>query len=99
MSFPVKTIGINDPIAHASELLTRYNINVLPVMDKEKLVGLISRQVIEKAAYHGFRDAPVKDYMTSEFAVVHPRTALAKVQDIIVGHNQRFCRLWLKINW
>lgn len=90
MSFPVKTIGVNDTIAHASELLTRYNINVLPVMDKEKLVGLISRQVIEKAAYHGFRDAPVKDYMTSEFAVVHPRTALTKVQDIIVGHNQRF---------
>ncbi len=90
MSFPVKTVGVNDTIAHASELLTRYNINVLPVMDKEKLVGLISRQVIEKAAYHGFRDAPVKDYMTSEFAIVHPRTALTKVQDIIVGHNQRF---------
>ncbi len=90
MSFPVKIINACDTIAHASELLTRYNINVLPVLDKDKLVGLISRQVIEKAAYHGFRDAPVKDYMTSEFAVVHPRTSLTKVQDIIVGHNQRF---------
>lgn len=90
MSFPVKTIEVNNTITQARELLTRYNINVLPVMDKEKLVGLISRQVVEKAAYHGFGDAPVKDYMTSEFAVVHPRTALTKVQDIIVGHNQRF---------
>lgn len=90
MSFPVKTVAADDTIAHAGELLTRYNINVLPVMEGEKLVGLISRQVIEKAAFHGFREAPVKDYMTSEFAVVHPRTPLTKVQDLIVGHNQRF---------
>lgn len=90
MSFPVKTVAAADTIAHASELLTRYNINVLPVTEGEKLVGLISRQVIEKAAFHGFREAPVKDYMTSEFAVVHPRTPLAKVQDLIIGNNQRF---------
>ena len=38
----------------------------------------------------GFKDFPVKDYMTSEFATVHPRTPLSKIQDLIVGNNQRF---------
>jgi len=65
MSFPVKTVGAQESIERAGELLTRYNINVLPVVDDGKVVGLISRQVVEKASFHGFKAFPVKDYMTS----------------------------------
>ena len=90
MSFPVKTVEAKETIERAGELLTRYNINVLPVMESGRVIGLISRQVIEKASFHGFKDAAVRDYMSSEFAVVHPRTTLSKVQDWIVGNNQRF---------
>ena len=90
MSFPVKTMEAQESIERAGELLTRYNINVLPVVDDGKVVGLISRQVVEKASFHGFKDSPVKDYMTSEFATVTPRTPLSKIQDLIVGNNQRF---------
>jgi tRNA nucleotidyltransferase (CCA-adding enzyme) len=90
MSFPVKTVALQETIERARELLTRYNINVLPVMQNGSLAGLISRQVIEKAIFHGFKDSPVREYMTSEFATVHPRTPLSKIQDLIVGNNQRF---------
>ena len=90
MSFPVKTVEAKETIERAGELLTRYNINVLPAVEGNRLVGLISRQVIEKAAFHGFKDFPVRDYMSSEFATVHPRTSLSKIQDLIVGNNQRF---------
>lgn len=90
MSFPVKTVPVQETIERARELLTRYNINVLPVMQNGSLTGLISRQVIEKAVFHGFKDSPVREYMTSEFATVHPRTPLSRIQDLIVGNNQRF---------
>ncbi len=90
MSFPVKTIPVQETIEKARELLTRYNINVLPVMQNGSLTGLISRQVIEKAVFHGFKDSPVREYMTSEFATVHPRTPLSRIQDLIVANNQRF---------
>lgn len=90
MSFPVKTVSAEETIGRAGELLTRYNINVLPVLEKEKVVGLISRQVIEKATFHGFKDSPVRDYMTSDFATVSPKTPLSKIQEAIVGRNQRF---------
>ncbi len=90
MSFPVKTIPTKETIEHAGELLTRYNINVLPVLDDGRVAGLITRQVIEKAAFHGFKDSPVGDYMTTEFAVVNPQTPLTKIQDLVVGNNQRF---------
>jgi len=90
MSFPVKTVGAKESIERAAELLTRYNINVLPVVDDGKIMGLISRQVVEKAAFHGFKESPVQEYMTSEFATVTPRTTLSRIQDLIVGNNQRF---------
>lgn len=90
MSFPVKTVEATETIERAGGLLTRYNINVLPVMETGQVIGLISRQVIEKASFHGFKDTAVRDYMSSEFATVHPRTTLSKVQDLIVGNNQRF---------
>jgi tRNA nucleotidyltransferase (CCA-adding enzyme) len=90
MSFPVKTVEAKETIERAGELLTRYNINVLPVVEDSKVAGLISRQVMEKAAFHGFKDSPVRDYMSSEFATVTPRTPLSKIQDLIVGNNQRF---------
>ncbi len=90
MTYPVKTIDAGETIEKTGEILTRYNVNVLPVTAEEKVVGLISRQVVEKAAFHGFKDSPVGDYMTSEFAAVQPHTPLSKVQDLVVGNNQRF---------
>jgi tRNA nucleotidyltransferase (CCA-adding enzyme) len=90
MIFPVKTIEAERSLAEAGELLTRYDINVLPVLEKGRVVGLISRQVIEKASFHGLGDRPVRDYMTSEFDVAAPTTPMAQVQDIIVGRRQRF---------
>lgn len=90
MASPVKTIAFNESLDKASELLTRYNINVLPVTEKDKLVGLISRQIIEKAKHHGLKSTPVKEYMTSEFATVKPGTALSEIKKYIIEDNQRF---------
>ncbi|NIO05830.1 MAG: CBS domain-containing protein [Proteobacteria bacterium] len=90
MTFPVKSIETHRTIFEAGELLTRYDINVLPVLEKERLVGLISRQVVEKASFHGLKDHSVWEYMTTEFATVTPETPLAQLQDIITGRRQRF---------
>ncbi len=90
MTFPVKSIETHRTIFEAGELLTRYDINVLPVLKKKRLVGLISRQVVEKASFHGLKDHSVLEYMTTEFATVTPETPLAELQDIITGRRQRF---------
>ncbi len=89
MTFPVKSIQTHRTISEAGELLTRYDVNVLPVLEKGKLVGLISRRVVEKASFHGLRDRPVREYMTTEFATVTPETPLTELQDLIIGRRQR----------
>ncbi len=91
MASPVKTIAPCSSLQEASSLLTRYNINVLPVVDERGgLLGLISRQIIEKAKHHGLRHQPVSAYMTIDPAVVRPTTPLARVQRHIIAENQRF---------
>jgi tRNA nucleotidyltransferase (CCA-adding enzyme) len=90
MSFPVKTIPAQDTIQEAGEVLSRFNINVLPVMDDDKLVGLISRVIVQRATYHGLQTLPVREYMTSDFETAARETSLEEVRRIIVENAQRF---------
>lgn len=89
MSFPVKFIRHEATIAEAHQSMTRLNMNALLVMDGKNLVGLISRQIVEKAIYHGLQDLPVKEYMTTEFATVGPEASLAQIQERLVINKQR----------
>jgi len=90
MSFPVKTVDATETLSEAGNILTRYNINVLPVLKRGRLLGLISRQVIEKASHHGLKDLPVEEYMIRDFSVVSPETPWPTIQEIIIESNQRF---------
>jgi len=88
MSYPVKTIGPDRTIEEAGELLKWYSLPILPVLQEEKVVGLISKQVVERAIHHGLKDSPVKEYMTTEFSVVSPDTPFARIQALVIGQNQ-----------
>lgn len=90
MATPVKTIATDESIEAAGSLLTRYNINVLPVVERNRLAGLISRQIIEKARYHGLMEFAVKEYMTTEYATVNLNTPLSEIKKHIIDDNQRF---------
>ena len=88
MVFPVKSIEPERTLEEAGEILTRYNLSILPVLQNEKVIGLISKQVVEKAEYHGLKSSLVKEYMTTEFSVVSPDAPFSQVQTIIIGQNQ-----------
>lgn len=99
MSHPVITIPGDTTIAEAKELLTRYNITVLPIVpfskEKEKvqgerlISGTISRRVIEKAIHHDLGHLPVSDYMTSDIEVLSLNATLADIQELIIENRQR----------
>ncbi|HWI40486.1 MAG TPA: CBS domain-containing protein, partial [Verrucomicrobiae bacterium] len=90
MSSPVKTIPAATPLADAREILTRYNINAMPVMEQGEMRGIITRRTVEKALYHGLGDLPVSEYMSTDFMKAAPDTPIAEVQEYIVGHDRRF---------
>lgn len=93
MSSPAITADDTVNCKEAQKLLSRYNINALLVArqtnGKTKLVGFISRQVIEKALFHALDDSPISDYMTVEFATVGPDADISEIQGKIMGNKQR----------
>ncbi|MFO7839488.1 MAG: CBS domain-containing protein [Desulfosalsimonadaceae bacterium] len=85
-----------DPFISCSEarnLLSRYNINALMVVEQNGadsgLKGFITRPVIEKALFHQLDSIPISEYMTSEVAVVSPEADIFEIQEKIIENNQR----------
>ncbi|MFQ5899929.1 MAG: CBS domain-containing protein [Thermodesulfobacteriota bacterium] len=89
MSYPVITVFCDQSIEEAKEYLVRYNINAIPVKKGGKVAGIISRQVIEKALYHGLNKMSIAEYMTTDFSYVSPDTTISDIQRIIIEENQR----------
>ncbi|RNC70373.1 MAG: CBS domain-containing protein [Desulfuromonadales bacterium] len=89
MSSPVKTLPVDTTIANTRELLTRYNVNAMPVMDQGTMVGIISRRIVEKALYHGLGNLSVSEYMHTEFMKATAETPISAIQDYIVGQHRR----------
>lgn len=89
MSSPVKTLSAGTTIAEARELLTRYNVNSMPVIDKGVMSGIISLRIVEKALYHGLGSLRVDEYMHTEFMRAEPDTPLSVIQNYIVGQHRR----------
>jgi len=88
MVYPVKTLTPGQTLEEAGEILRRYNLNILPVVSNGKVIGLISRQVVERAVHHGLKNSPVKEYMSTEFSVVSPEMPFSRIQELIIGQNQ-----------
>lgn len=49
MSQPVVTVDAKDTMQHAVKLIKEHNINMLPVMDHEKVVGVLSKIDLKRA--------------------------------------------------
>jgi len=93
MSSPAILVDPGVSCKDASSLLTRYNINALLVTEntkgQSKLLGYITRQVIEKALYHKLDHVPVRDYMTTEIESVGLESGLKEIQGKIIEYKQR----------
>jgi tRNA nucleotidyltransferase (CCA-adding enzyme) len=100
MASPAITVPENASIFNAHALMTRYNINTMPVVPgsptsgdgkvKTPLIsGIISRQMVERAISHELGDLPVHEYMSSDVEVLSLNATLADIQELIIEHRQR----------
>ncbi|NLX18696.1 MAG: CBS domain-containing protein, partial [Desulfobulbus sp.] len=96
MSAPAITVTPEVSIDQANQLMTRYNVTVLPVVrtgsngeDPCGLLGMISRRVAEKTIFHKLGDKPVADFMTTDIATIPESGTLFDIQRLIVENRQR----------
>ncbi len=90
MTSPVITIQWDTSIKKAEAMLTRYGVNVLPVLREERYIGLISREIIEKALYHGFGKRRSIDFATRDAITVGPNSPIREIETLMIEQNQRF---------
>lgn len=99
MSTPAITIPADITLANAQFLLNRYSINSVPVeaptqerkpgCPRLNIVGIINRQVIEKAVHHDLGTLQVSEYMSTDIDFLSLNATLADIQEVIIEHRQR----------
>ncbi|MDI9633073.1 MAG: CBS domain-containing protein [Methanolinea sp.] len=91
MHAPVICVSITDPITHAAEIMEKYGISQLPVLEGNTPVGSISGTAIlnaihDRATHRGHGDT-VKDYMEPGFPTVRKDTDIESVIRILAHHH------------
>jgi tRNA nucleotidyltransferase (CCA-adding enzyme) len=84
------TVDHAAPLADVERTLTRYGVNALPVMDGERLLGVVTRETVQKALFHQMSDLPVAEVMDAEPYRAAPDTPLREIQGHMVERGQRF---------
>ncbi|TCK06484.1 CBS domain-containing protein [Phorcysia thermohydrogeniphila] len=91
MTSPPITVKAGASVKEARALLMKNSINAAPVVDREgKIVGIVSRALLDKAVYMGLEEERVSDVMERDFFSVSPETSLDEVEEIIVERHQTF---------
>ncbi len=89
MVTPPRSATVGNTMTDVHHMLTRYNINAVPVVRDGEIAGIITRQVVEKALFHGLGEESVGEYMNTDFDTIAPEEGIERVQEIIIGKNQR----------
>lgn len=91
MTKPVKVAGDEATVLETEGLLTKYGVNVLPVLDgRERFLGLITREIVQKALFHGFAKQPVGEFIQTEQYRAGPATPFREIEQQMIERNQRF---------
>jgi tRNA nucleotidyltransferase (CCA-adding enzyme) len=89
MTSPVVAMEARDTLGEAHDILTRYDLDVLPILAADKVIGIIQRPNVEKALVHKLESLPVTEYMDTRVAVIAPDANLGQVEQALVAERQR----------
>ncbi|WP_096188312.1 CBS domain-containing protein [Evansella halocellulosilytica] len=87
MNHTVKVITHDTPFEAASKMLYRYEHTEFPIVENEKLIGIISRIDIEKAVHLGLGHAPVKRYMSRNPITISKSTTVEQIREKMIHAN------------
>ncbi len=81
------TIGPNEKIALADLIMTRNNIGALPVVDKGKIVGIITQRDIMFAKSYDVGGLMAMDLMSRELITVDENALIKNVLALMLDHK------------
>lgn len=87
MKSPVKIVEQETRIKDVYKIMLRFGYTGIPIMNKDKLVGIISRRDIDKAMNHGFANAPARAYMSSNIITAKRDTPVELLKKKIIENE------------
>ena len=81
------TVTPETEIVRAAEILLERSINGVPVVDNEKLVGVISRRDFKKIRKGSQLQSPVKAFMNTRNITIEPDKSPMEAARIMVKHD------------
>jgi tRNA nucleotidyltransferase (CCA-adding enzyme) len=85
MSRPARFVSPGDSVAHAMVLCQRHRQSGIQVEEDGRLVGLVTREDLDKAVGHGLSHAPVKSVMSSDVVTCAEDTPLPEIMRLLVA--------------
>lgn len=84
MSSPVRTVLSNMTVEEVSKIMDVTGHNGLPVIEGDRLVGIVVKRDVIKALKHNLNNAPVKSIMSTKLVVVNPDTPVSEIRKLMV---------------
>ncbi|TVQ97716.1 MAG: CBS domain-containing protein [Desulfovibrionales bacterium] len=90
MSKPAVTVLSGTTLIQATEIMTRYGLKAIPVVQEDGgCLGILEHQLSDRAVGHGLGELTVDEYMQRDVATLTPQNDLYAVMEIILGQKQR----------
>lgn len=87
MSFPVLTVNADDTMEDVALILRQKGCTGVPVLEKNELVGIISRRDFRKIKKAGQLQSPVKAYMSRKITTITPGKSPTQAAHLMVKYD------------
>jgi CBS domain-containing protein len=87
ISFPVITVSSDTSVKDTLSILKEKGFSGVPVVDGEKLVGMISRRDFRRMKKESAFKAPVSAFMSKEVVSIEPGRSPAQAVRLMIKHD------------
>jgi tRNA nucleotidyltransferase (CCA-adding enzyme) len=87
MSTNVHTLNLDMSVRDAARLMRRYGHEGFPVVEGERLVGILTRSNVDRALHHRLGDMPVRSILHTGPLHVVPDDPVDAVQRVMIDHS------------
>lgn len=87
MSFPVQTVSPDAPMSDVAKMLREKGYSGVPVVENDRLVGMISRRDFQRLRKNKQLKSPIKAFMKRDVLTIDPAKSPLQAARILVRHD------------
>jgi tRNA nucleotidyltransferase (CCA-adding enzyme) len=90
MIAPFFELPATTPVDEAKARLNAWRVTAAPVFDQDRVLGVVTRTLLDAAIQHGLGDRPIERVTATELVWVDPETPAEEVEERMLARRPRF---------